>query len=69
MIVPARSLYNAPPLCARMPMYHPQVGTALRQLLDMGATEGMEVYGLDTQCVGLARLGQPTQQIVVGTMR
>ncbi|CAN0372451.1 unnamed protein product [Ectocarpus sp. 12 AP-2014] len=44
------------------------VGTALEQLLEVEARKGEGVYGPDSQCVGLARLGQPTQQIVAGTM-
>lgn len=46
-----------------------KVGTALEQLLEVEARKGEEVYGPDSLCVGLARLGQPTQKIVAGTMR
>lgn len=46
-----------------------KVGTALEQLLEVEARKGEEVYGPGSLCVGLARLGQPTQKIVAGTMR
>lgn len=49
--------------------FDPKVGTALEQLLEVEARKCEGVYGPDSQCVGLARLGQPTQQIVAGTMR
>lgn len=50
-------------------LFLPKVGTALEQLLEVEARKCEGVYGPDSQCVGLARLGQPTQQIVAGTMR
>lgn len=59
--------------CVRLYHFTPytsqKVGTALEQLLEVEARKCEGVYGPDSQCVGLARLGQPTQQIVAGTMR
>ncbi|CAM9467980.1 unnamed protein product [Pylaiella littoralis] len=51
-----------------LPPRYMSVGTALEQLLEVEARKCEGVYGPDSQCVGLARLGQPTQKIVAGTM-
>lgn len=45
------------------------MGTAVEQLLEVEARKCEGVYGPDSLCVGLARLGQPTQKIVAGKMR
>ncbi|CAM9504860.1 unnamed protein product [Laminaria digitata] len=51
-----------------LPPRYMTVGTALEQLLEVEARKGEGVYGPDSLCVGLVRLGQPTQQIVAGSM-
>jgi diphthine synthase len=45
------------------------VGTALRQLLEIEAARGQGAYSGDTLCVGVARLGSDSQQIVAGSMQ
>jgi diphthine synthase len=45
------------------------VNVAAEQLLEAESTLGEGVYdGKKTLCVGLARMGQPTQQMVAGTL-
>lgn len=66
MIAPSRYLHRDQFSC---PLPPGQVCEGLQQLLKVEERKAAEAYGPDTQCVGLARLGQPTQQIVVGTMR
>mmetsp|Transcript_90283 Transcript_90283/g.135366 ORF Transcript_90283/g.135366 Transcript_90283/m.135366 type:complete len:296 (-) Transcript_90283:62-949(-) len=45
------------------------VSTAAEQLLEAEETHGEAVYdGKKTLCVGLARMGQPTENIVAGTL-
>lgn len=53
---------------ASWPCYQ-KVGTALEQLLEVEARRCEGVYGPDSLCVGLARLGQPTQKIAAAKMR
>ncbi|EQC30504.1 diphthine synthase [Saprolegnia diclina VS20] len=45
------------------------VNEALEQLLEIEDRRQENVYSRDTMCVGMARLGQPTQCIVAGTMQ
>lgn len=45
------------------------ISTALRQLLEVEAARGQGAYGGDTLCVGVARLGSDSQQIVAGSMQ
>ena len=45
------------------------VGTAIEQLLEVEAQRGEGAYDSSTMCVGVARLGSDTQQIVAGGMR
>jgi diphthine synthase len=52
-----------------LPPRYMSVSTAAEQLLEAEETHGQEVYdGKKTLCVGLARMGQPTQKIVAGTL-
>ena len=44
------------------------VNTAIEQLLEIEESRGEGAYGPDTLCVGVARLGADSQQIVAGTM-
>jgi diphthine synthase len=44
------------------------VNTAIEQLLLIEDRRKEKVYGRDTLCVGLARVGTSTQTIVSGTM-
>ncbi len=44
------------------------VNTAIEQLLEVEEARGEGAYGLDTQCVGVARLGSEEQVIVAGPM-
>lgn len=44
------------------------VNTAIEQLLEIEENRGEGAYGPDTLCVGVARLGADSQQIVAGTM-
>jgi len=44
------------------------VNQCLEQLLEAEKTNGLKVYSGDTPCFGLARVGQPSQLIVSGTM-
>lgn len=46
-----------------------KIRTALEQLLEVETRKDEGVYGPESLCVGLARLGQPTQKIAAGTMR
>lgn len=52
-----------------LPPRYMTVRTALDQLLEVEARKCEGVYGPESLCVGLARLGQPTQKIAAGTMR
>jgi diphthine methyl ester synthase len=53
-----------------LPPRYMSVSTAAEQLLEAEETHKEEVYnGNNTLCVGLARLGQETQQIVAGTLQ
>ncbi|CAK0764995.1 diphthine synthase [Coccomyxa viridis] len=45
------------------------VNTAIEQLLEIEENRGEGAYGPDTLCVGVARLGADSQQIVAGTMK
>ncbi|CAM9620818.1 unnamed protein product [Discosporangium mesarthrocarpum] len=51
-----------------LPPRYMTVGTALEQLLEVECRKGEGVYGPESLCVGLARLGQPTQSIAAGKM-
>jgi diphthine synthase len=52
-----------------LPPRYMSVATAAEQLLEAEATHGEKVYdGSKTLCVGLARMGQPTQKMVAGTL-
>ncbi|CAM9734515.1 unnamed protein product, partial [Sphacelaria rigidula] len=53
---------------AYLPPRYMTVATAIEQLLEVEARKCEGVYGPDSLCVGLARLGQPTQSIVAGKM-
>eukprot|EP00123_Amoebidium_parasiticum_P021269 comp64517_c0_seq1/m.47968 comp64517_c0_seq1/g.47968 ORF comp64517_c0_seq1/g.47968 comp64517_c0_seq1/m.47968 type:complete len:279 (-) comp64517_c0_seq1:26-862(-) len=44
------------------------INQAVDQLLEIEEKRGEKVYDEDTLCVGLARVGQPTQKIVAGRM-
>ena len=44
------------------------VNTGIRQLLEIEERRGEGVYGPESRAVGMARLGQPTQLIVSGTL-
>ena len=55
---------------AFLPPRFMSVNTCCEQLIEAEAKHGEGVYDPDTTlCVGLARMGQETQQIVAGTMR
>jgi len=45
------------------------VNQCVEQLLEVEEKRGEGVYGEDTLCVGLARVGTETQQVVSGTMK
>merc|ERR1719468_627247 len=45
------------------------VNTAIEQLLEVEEKRGEGVYSEDSLCIGVARLGQPDQRIVSGTMK
>ena len=52
-----------------LPPRYMSVKTAAEQLLEAEETHGENVYdGKKTLCVGLARMGQPTQKMVAGTL-
>jgi len=52
-----------------LPPRYMSVSVAAEQLLEAEETLGEKAYdGSKTLCVGLARMGQPTQQIVAGTL-
>eukprot|EP00536_Pseudo-nitzschia_multiseries_P007028 jgi/Psemu1/194415/e_gw1.157.108.1 len=52
-----------------LPPRYMSVNVAAEQLLEAEETHGEGVYdGKKTLCVGLARMGQPTQTIVAGTL-
>jgi diphthine synthase len=52
-----------------LPPRYMSVSVAAEQLLEAEETHGEQVYdGAKTLCVGLARMGQPTQKIVAGTL-
>ncbi|CAM9163441.1 unnamed protein product [Ascophyllum nodosum] len=53
---------------AFLPPRYMTVCTALEQLLEVENRKCEGVYGPESLCVGLARLGQPTQKIVAGKM-
>lgn len=44
------------------------MNTAIEQLLEIEEDRKEGAYGPDTLCVGVARIGSDTQQIVAGTM-
>ncbi|CAM9498500.1 unnamed protein product [Ectocarpus sp. 8 AP-2014] len=48
------------------PAQYMTVGMALRHLLEVARSKGGGAYGSDTQCVGVARPGRPTQTVVAG---
>jgi diphthine synthase len=53
-----------------LPPRYMSVSVAAEQLLEAEATHGENVYeGTKTLCVGLARMGQPTQKMVAGTLK
>ena len=53
-----------------LPPRYMSVSCAAEQLLEAEETHNQNVYdGNATLCVGLARMGQPTQQIVAGTLQ
>lgn len=60
-------------LCRGKKEYEPPkymtINTALEQLLEVEETRNGDVYDDTTLCVGLARLGNPTQKIVAGPMK
>ena len=53
-------------------MYEPprfmSIRTAIEQLLEIEEARGEGAYAADTVCVGVARVGSDTQQIVAGGM-
>jgi diphthine methyl ester synthase len=51
-----------------MPPRFMSINTAIEQLLEVEEREGMGLAGPTTRAVGMARLGQPTQLIVYGTL-
>ena len=52
-----------------LPPRYMSVSCAAEQLLEAEDTHGEKIYdGKKTLCVGLARMGQPTQKIVAGTL-
>eukprot|EP01130_Rhizamoeba_saxonica_P004185 TRINITY_DN1719_c0_g2_i1.p1 TRINITY_DN1719_c0_g2~~TRINITY_DN1719_c0_g2_i1.p1 ORF type:complete len:272 (-),score=62.84 TRINITY_DN1719_c0_g2_i1:132-947(-) len=59
-------------LCKENDIYEPPrymtANQCISQLLEVEESRGEEVYGKDTLCVAVARMGQPTQKIVAGTM-
>ncbi|XP_031403427.1 probable diphthine methyl ester synthase [Punica granatum] len=60
-------------LCRGKKQYEPprfmSINTAIEQLLEVEEKSGESVYGEDTECVGLARLGSEDQMIVAGPMK
>merc|ERR1712083_1053006 len=44
------------------------IGVCIEQLLKIEADKNEKVYSADTKCVGLARIGSKSQQIVFGKM-
>ena len=62
------SLDMADSLQVYEPPRYMTVNTAIEQLLDIEESRGEGAYGPDTLCVGVARLGADSQQIVAGTM-
>ena len=53
-----------------LPPRYMSVSTAAEQLLEAEDKHGEGVYdGVKTLCVGLARMGQPTQKMVAGTLK
>lgn len=53
-----------------LPPRYMSVSVAAEQLLEAEETHGEHAYdGKKTLCVGLARMGQPTQKIVAGTLQ
>ena len=53
-----------------LPPRYMSVSCAAKQLLEAEETHGEQVYdGSKTLCVGLARMGQQTQQMVAGTLQ
>lgn len=60
-------------LCRGKKLYEPPrfmtINTAIEQLLEIEQNRGESAYNEDTNCVGLARLGNEDQKIVAGTMR
>ncbi|EIE20837.1 Diphthine synthase [Coccomyxa subellipsoidea C-169] len=50
------------------PARYMTVNTAIEQLLEIEEDRKEGAYGPDTLCVGVARIGSDTQQIVAGTM-
>mmetsp|Transcript_15076 Transcript_15076/g.19702 ORF Transcript_15076/g.19702 Transcript_15076/m.19702 type:complete len:281 (-) Transcript_15076:119-961(-) len=52
-----------------LPPRYMSVNTCIDQLLEAEETIGENAYSKDTLCVGLARLGQPDQCIIAGTMQ
>ncbi|KAK4751328.1 hypothetical protein SAY87_004810 [Trapa incisa] len=60
-------------LCRGKKQYEPPrfmtINTAIEQLLEVEEMCGESVYGEDTICVGMARLGSPDQKIVAGPMK
>lgn len=52
-----------------LPPRYMSVKTAAEQLLEAETTQGQAAYdGSKTLCIGLARMGQPTQKMVAGTL-
>ncbi|XP_059279004.1 probable diphthine methyl ester synthase [Lycium ferocissimum] len=60
-------------LCRGKKQYEPPrfmtVNTAIEQLLEVEEARGESVYGENTICVGLARLGSEDQKVVAGSMK
>ena len=62
------SLDMADSLQVYEPPRYMTVNTAIEQLLGIEESRGEGAYGPDTLCVGVARLGADSQQIVAGSM-
>ncbi|EYU36780.1 hypothetical protein MIMGU_mgv1a011606mg [Erythranthe guttata] len=60
-------------LCRGKKVYEPPrfmtVNTAIEQLLEVAQNQEQSVYGEDSTCVGLARIGCEDQVIVAGSMK
>ncbi|KAL8030702.1 hypothetical protein ABFX02_14G302600 [Erythranthe guttata] len=60
-------------LCRGKKVYEPPrfmtVNTAIEQLLEVAQNQEQPVYGEDSTCVGLARIGGEDQVIVAGSMK